>query len=747
MPTPLTSRGNALMRSQATPAQMNALASKRRLRDFYDYEDQQMAEIERFGVPLSDFERAVGPTRQEMVQNALSETLQGGGMGTAFGAPVQAGAGMLASIGGKMPRNALAAGRRATKVPQNALEGPPRPEPWRSRITPKRKLKRIKGGANAGQYIGAPEGIKTPRQFDRLAAQYADRIEEALNDGVEPGYFYEGAGRVINELSGGHVPTAENIMGSSAIVSAGNKVVNERSMSARAIEQADMGQGTPGGYMTSPAGESVALPSRNPLQAGQYRRQDRLMERMMEHTGRGGKAHDVVEGPKIEEYASAARGDVNALGANDRWEVHSVYGTEPKVSSAGDTQHEFLHSLRLRAAEIVQQRRGGELLRPKEAQELNWAATKARYENKTPRWVSENETWQGNLPRQTTYQTWETAPGSRAEHFEGADEGLRQQLHEKASNVLVDPEGRDRLLAATGTTQQMPVTRGAGVYRTPAGELETNPSITSRSVGAQPYHTIAPVTSGRVAAQEKIRGTILGQNAVAANMVGKGGKKDAVRVNKPLTAAGSKRLVKELEDTFGEDAMDKLAIINTEDGGFAVLFHNQGSAPDPKYRFSQKFQSKVEPALKGMLGEDAEFTRGTVGRQPDGGGTLLFDELPWGGKDPWGGPDIDTPSPVTTDMLQAIDNPDVPLMRQHADSPDTRALMGEMHDAYTELKAAGGIPNDKIMALLQAWKTGGLKAVRAGAAKGLFPAIAVGVLSRMAPPSDDNQLRPGAPGA
>lgn len=742
MPAPLRSRENALMRSQATPAQMNRRATKRRLRDFYALEDQQMDEIARYGAPLSEFQRAVGATPAETLENALVELAFGGGVGSVVGAgagALPAGAGLVASAGGAMPK---------PRMPKkNALVGPPVPEPWRERITPKRRLKRIGAGPNAGQYIGAPAGVKTPRQFDRLAAQYADRIEEALDAGVAPGYFYEGAGRTINTLAGGHMPTAENIKGSSALVSAGNKVVNERSMSARALEQADMGQGTPGGYMTSPSGERVALAARKPMQAGQYRRQDRQMERMVEATRSGRPASDVVEGPKIEEYGAAAAGDVDALGANDRWEVHSVYGTEPKVSSAGEAQHEFLHSLRLRAAEMVQQRRGGQLLRPKEAQELNWAVAKARYENKTPQWVAENETWQGNLPRQTTYQTWETAPGSRAEHFQDADPTMRRKLHQRAVNVLVDEQGRDNLLAATGTSQQMPVTEGAGVYYTPERQLETNPSITSRSVGAQPYHTIAPVTSGRVAAQEKIRATILGQNAVAATMIGKGGKKDAIRVNKPLSAAGSRRLVNELEKAFGDDAMDKLAIINTEDGGFAVTYHNMGNAPDPKFRFSDKFKRKVEPALKVMLGDDAEFSRGTLGRQPDGGGTLLFDELPWGGKDPWSGDDIATPSPVTTDMLQAIDNPDIPLMRQHADSPQARALMGEMHDAYTELKAAGGIPNDKIMALLQAWKTGGLKAVRAGAAKGLFPAIAVGVLSRMAPPEDDNRLRPGAPGA
>jgi len=57
MPTPLTSRGNVLMRSQATPAQMNALASARRMNAFEKAADRRYAEMQQYGRELGGLER------------------------------------------------------------------------------------------------------------------------------------------------------------------------------------------------------------------------------------------------------------------------------------------------------------------------------------------------------------------------------------------------------------------------------------------------------------------------------------------------------------------------------------------------------------------------------------------------------------------------------------------------------------------------------------------------------------------
>ena len=55
--------------------------------------------------------------------------------------------------------------------------------------------------------------------------------------------------------------------------------------------------------------------------------------------------------------------------------------------------------------------------------------------------------------------------------------------------------------------------------------------------------------------------------------------------------------------------------------------------------------------------------------------------------------------------------------------------MGDLADTCTRLEAEGKLqPNQKLMTVLSAWKSGGIDAVRELVKKGLAPAVVLGVL-------------------
>lgn len=599
----------------------------------------------------------------------------------------------------------------------------PSDEPYLGKITQKRQLPRIGTGDRAGQYVGAPPGITTPRQFDAFAKKYADRVVSAFRQGAKPGWFYDDAGDVMRELSGGNPQTAENILGSSAIVSAGNRISNERGMSGRAVEQFDMGRGRDG---------------TEPLHAGQYTRQDRLMERVFAHTAKGGKAHDVFQGPKIDEYGAAVSGQgdakaASALGANDRWEAWSVYGgadplvSPDKFSAPTDAQHKFLHSMRLRAAEIIA-RDHPEIgwLAPKEIQELNWAASKSIGERKSVSDLVHTERWGGqNLERNITNQTWDARPGKNSDHFPGMTAEQNAAYNEGVVKILIDQAtGHDRLMTGLGSSQQAKAVYGPSVFADDAGTLQVNPGVSSQGIGASPYNKVSPTTAARVRAQEAVRGTVLGRDAIASTMMGPGGKVSAINVRRQLTPEHAKAVQKAIDDAFGPN--NYIMVSNTR-GGYSIT--NNTDIPN----FSQTFTKKVLPVIESQHNGAISLDRWTNAKHPSGQGGLLYEELPWqdGGK-----------SPVTRNMLNAIDDPNIPAMAGHADSAYTRGVIGNLaaHKEATQ-KLTGLMPNPKIQLLLNIWANEGMAGVRAAAKKGIVPAIAVGVLGALAQPSDQEAAR------
>ena len=83
---------------------------------------------------------------------------------------------------------------------------------------------------------------------------------------------------------------------------------------------------------------------------------------------------------------------------------------------------------------------------------------------------------------------------------------------------------------------------------------------------------------------------------------------------------------------------------------------------------------------------------------------------------------------ATKQVLGLLDNPAVPDLIKHADSAETRQLMGEMEDLYQRKQAEGMTPNPKLMLLLGTWRDKGIPGVRRLVSQGLAPAAAVSAM-------------------
>ena len=98
----------------------------------------------------------------------------------------------------------------------------------------------------------------------------------------------------------------------------------------------------------------------------------------------------------------------------------------------------------------------------------------------------------------------------------------------------------------------------------------------------------------------------------------------------------------------------------------------------------------------------------------------IYSDLDWAGGN------------ATRDMLKAVDNPLFPGAARHADSPETRKIMGELSNHYSKLQSEGKLkPNQKLVDVLNTWKSSGLTGVREMVRLGLAPAVVLGAFGSL----------------
>jgi hypothetical protein len=596
----------------------------------------------------------------------------------------------------------------ARKALQRATRTGPKPKPKRKRKPPKpltlaekavkaektakaierstknaRAHKRVK---TSGQYVGAPKGVTTPRARRKLATDYADRIEEALDAGIEPGYFYGEGTEVIGRVS--QDPAAATKLAKTiAITSQATDVPANVGHAVRGMEQAAMGA---------------------PISTGRF---PVKMGREIEPVMRG-EAIDL--GPKRDPFAGAIVGETGPRGVNDMWEMRSMGypGDAPT-----DVQHGFMDVIREEARELIKKRRGLDL-NPHEAQELNWIVTRSKAEGLelTPE-IARAGSIQGALEGRTVQHSFETAPGAATGHFPeyaALPDVEKMAYHRQVIDQLIDPKtGKDKFVEAMGGQLQEPSFAGPGVWK---GDV--TPGQQSRSVVAGTKSGgIDPSSTQRLSGTEALRAWALAQEVGASTMVIpaktiKGTDVITVRMGKTLTPSQARRVDDLLLREFGVDkAGDPLVgPIPTPDG---VWIRSFGGAE----KYAKRMEA-LEPELQKILGKGSKFERGTA--------LGTYDNL----TKAW-------EQGRSTEAVLAILRGEgaAPALIKHADSPEMRELMGNLGRMYERLGKRATV-NKKLVATMNAWAKGGVPAVREMVKKGLAPAAAIGILSQYESPGD-----------
>ena len=538
-----------------------------------------------------------------------------------------------------------------------------------------------------GTYIGAPKGTRRPNQVQKLIDAYADRVREALKAEVPRGYFYKEGAESLRGLTSTDEEAAK-LARTIGATSSEAPVASNFGWGTKAVEQADL---------------------RQRIDTGLYPNQVR------------GKLENILVGPddvnigkdKSQLYAmglSPGRDSVT-LAPNDRWEIRSIFGEG--TTAPTDAQHRFMH--RIREGAVRKLADEGIELSTLEAQELNWAMIKAIIENKTPRQAA-GENIQNAINERLFQHTWETDPGGVRGHFENLPVEKKGQYHDVVGGAMIDQDtGRDVLIDAMGGTLQRPAVGGPGVY---AGGV--NPGTTSQSVVFQTKGKgIDPLSAARVESTEAIRALMLGQEAYAGNLVVpfapnvKPTKADAISViGRRLDNDSARQIDALVQKHFpNQGEWPDYAITNTEDG-FSILSIN----PDRNKEFVGQFDEKIAPEIKQILGDDARVALGKQRKLPGDRG--LYGELPWDkGK-------------ATETVLQTVKDTEVPGLLARADSPETREIAGNVANAYRAVQEAGlGIPNERLMNMLDTWRTEGLAGVEKLVKQGLAPAVLLSILS------------------
>ena len=538
-----------------------------------------------------------------------------------------------------------------------------------------------------GTYIGGPKGTRRPNQVQKLIDAYADRVREALKAEVPRGYFYKEGAESLRGLTSTDEEAAK-LARTIGATSSEAPVASNFGWGTKAVEQADL---------------------RQRIDTGLYPNQVR------------GKLENILVGPddvnigkdKSQLYAmglSPGRDSVT-LAPNDRWEIRSIFGEG--TTAPTDAQHRFMH--RIREGAVRKLADEGIELSTLEAQELNWAMIKAIIENKTPRQAA-GENIQNAINERLFQHTWETDSGGVRGHFENLPGEKKGQYHDVVGGAMIDQDtGRDVLIDAMGGTLQRPAVGGPGVY---AGGV--NPGTTSQSVVFQTKGKgIDPLSAARVESTEAIRALMLGQEAYAGNLVVpfapnvKPTKADAISViGRRLDNDSARQIDALVQKHFpNQGEWPDYAITNTEDG-FSILSIN----PDRNKEFVGQFAENIAPEIRQIMGDDADVALGKQRKLPGDEG--LYGELPWDeGK-------------ATETVLQTVKDTEVPGLLARADSPETREIAGNVANAYRAVQEAGlGIPNERLMNMLDTWRTEGLAGVEKLVKQGLAPAVLLSILS------------------
>jgi hypothetical protein len=540
--------------------------------------------------------------------------------------------------------------------------------------------------ASTGRVVGAPKGVKGLPDVDRQAAEYADRIDEALNNGVPRGYFYE-RGTEANRAVTGSESDLDKLALLEGITSSEAPVHTNTGWAIKGMEQNAMGV---------------------PVKTGKY---PNANQAKAEAALAGDLSHI---GEKTHRYSAGLTGDVQGLAPNDRWEIRS-FGYDK--DTATPQQHAYMDEVRQKAVDKWNaDHPDSPPLTALEGQELNWATQRAR-DMKIPHAQAAEDTIQDALEAHTIQHSWESAGGEKAGHLRDITPEEAQAYHDQVTGAIIDPAtGKDRIISGMGGALQYPAFNAPGIW-----EGVVSPGTQSQSLGAiTQAHGLDPTTMARVRGTEAVRAYALGQDAYSAHGIatpksisGPGTSVFDVDLGRPITLGE----FSQANDIIGKHYEGAAGIIPSERGFHLMRF-------DDNPQFGKQVKEGVLPDLKQQF-PDVKATAGSA--------KSAYHEMSWG-----------EPGGATRDLLVDLQDPELvsplpghaaPKLMERADSPEIHGVLDSISQIIDEQVAAGKTPNPKLKAALDAWTSGGIPALRDLMKAGGAPAVGF-AYSQTPSPSD-----------
>jgi len=527
-----------------------------------------------------------------------------------------------------------------------------------------------------GQYVGAPRGVKTRQDVERLRANFDSQVE----DGAIGADWYPRAQAGYAEITGNNPARNDLAAHEGALWSAQSNPETNLGFQLRAHNAFERGQPEPivrtgaqaSNYTESRrAGRLPRLGPKtgiygghiNPNRAGTpptTGTNDIWHARGFGFTNADGTTFS--RGLTAQEHAwldaetllAMDRANARRLGGRDNWTVGEVQAA-PWVSGKG----------RQLAAQHF--KKSTDDLTP---EELHWGLTEAA------------KTYPDYFDKHTAFGTHESIPGAGTGHLSGlldSDFATRQQYANDPRSSWTDDTGRDVLYNAAGmyARSSNPAT---GYFVPKGGLLEVNPAQVARPlvdlVDDAGGKTVAPGTQKVLTAVEGVRALIDGQNMGAWHMPFGVGSAKAGAANSlfaPHRGPLSEAQVRGLAAVASKHGFDGLS-----DAGQGVTLFNFGGGPSSR---------DLPKMLRGELGTELNG----LGLSSSGRARVVSDNVDY--QDALSAANAGQ-GQATRQMFELLDDPDIPgTLAQLDASPELRNRALARYDRDAELEARTGWAN------------------------------------------------------
>lgn len=609
------------------------------------------------------------------VSDAITEARQGNWLG----AGISALAATAPFIPGVVAKGLIKGGKKGKKVAKAVAEGA-------SKAKATKKADELIKKYKSGQIMGAPAGVKNARQEAARRAKYMTKMEA----GKEFRGWYDKAGKANAFHMGDDKLRTARFTGSQSILSGQDVVRSNLGHTIKANNLAEAGLPVRAGRFPN---------IYEPTLTDVFNAPDpEMVERIMATNKKGPFHYNLMRGAGMPSPNDPKRA-VHDFLDSQAWGYTAPDGS-PFKATPGPAQHRWMDRQTAKVIEEANaQRLGGfDDWDHRSAQAAAW--TEQQIENAGKRTADTgkdfSDYWKGFYGQ----GSWEAVPGrtlSGTEAMRNAPLQTRVEHMDRVAEVLLDPQGRDKIYKALGLPTG-PAVRGPGVF-----EGNINPGVQSQvALGAEGGRLAGGVVDAGserlMNTAERIRGALLGQDAAAWHLPGNPGATRAktgfvdLDLGGPIGNDQMRDLIRRTEDRFGGN----VGPLPTESGVRLGLFGD--TDPEAFAKGSQEIAKEIgaaKPQLRPSLG----------------GGYM---ENNW------------ATSRSGQAYLTGIEADAIPAFREKFNSivPDMAEALNRI-DAEAYAKLGAGAPED-LMRLREVMK-GGFDAVMAAIKDGTLP-VAAGLL-------------------